>query len=323
MAPGRGISIECGVVVAVQPQVLTRSADRIIATIASRQHGAVERGQLLRAGITAQEIATRLKDGRLRQIHRGVHLVGPIVGERTYEMAALLACGARAVLSHRSAAALWDLLPYPATAPVWVTIPPEQSARRSRIKVVRARVGPRDLRRRHRMTLTSPPRTVLDLAFLLDAYELEAVVAEAHFRRLAREGELRSQLDRNPGKRGAARLRRVLDLPGGPQLTRSPAERSMLKLLRKAGITGFTANAKLHGYEVDFLWRDLNFVVEVDGYDGHSGRVAFERDRLKQATLQARGVTVMRVTGRQIRRDPDGVLARLQQALSTARRAGM
>ena len=97
----------------------------------------------------------------------------------------------------------------------------------------------------------------------------------------------------------------------------------MLKLLRKAGITGFKANAKIHGYEVDFLWRDLNFVVEVDGYEGHSGRIAFERDRLKQARLQARGVAVMRVTGRQIRRDPDGVLARLREALSTARMASV
>jgi very-short-patch-repair endonuclease len=76
----------------------------------------------------------------------------------------------------------------------------------------------------------------------------------------------------------------------------------MLKLLRNAGITGFKTNTKIHGYEVDFLWRDLGFAVEVDGYDGHSGRHAFERDRLKWARLQAKGIQVMPVTGRQFAR---------------------
>jgi very-short-patch-repair endonuclease len=89
----------------------------------------------------------------------------------------------------------------------------------------------------------------------------------------------------------------------------------MLRLLRRAGITGFKTNARIHGYEVDFLWRDLNFAVEVDGHDGHSGRVAFERDRLKWASLQSRGVQVMPVTGRQVRRQPDAVLSRLLRAL--------
>jgi very-short-patch-repair endonuclease len=133
------------------------------------------------------------------------------------------------------------------------------------------------------------------------------------------EGEVRSQLERNPGKRGAARLRSVLDLPGGPQRTRSPGEVAMLKLLHNAGITGFKTNTKIHGYEVDFLWRDLGFAVEVDGYDGHSGRHAFERDRLMWARLQAKGIQVMPVTGRQIRQDAEGVAARIREALALRR----
>jgi very-short-patch-repair endonuclease len=95
----------------------------------------------------------------------------------------------------------------------------------------------------------------------------------------------------------------------------------MLKLLRAAGITGFKANTKIHGYEVDFLWRELRFVVEVDGYDGHSGRHAFERDRLKWATLQAKGVQVMPVTGRQIRREPAAVTERIRAALAVRQAA--
>ncbi len=90
----------------------------------------------------------------------------------------------------------------------------------------------------------------------------------------------------------------------------------MLRLLRDRGITGFECNARICGYEVDLLWRSRNFAVEIDGYDAHSGRAAFERDRLKFARLNAHGVQVMPVTGRQIGRDPDGVLRRLLAALA-------
>ena len=88
----------------------------------------------------------------------------------------------------------------------------------------------------------------------------------------------------------------------------------MLRLLRSAGINGYEVNGRVHGYEVDFLWRDLNLVVEVDGYDAHSGRVAFERDRKKVATLIANGLRVMPVTGRQISEDSQAVVERLRRA---------
>jgi very-short-patch-repair endonuclease len=240
------------------------------------------------------------------------------------ETAALLACGwdptpgrptPAAVLSHRSAAALWELLSYPAPAPICITVPPGRSAVRPRIRIHRAILNRQDIRRRRGLALTSPPRTILDLAAELAGESLEHVVAEAHYRRLASDRELRDQLARNPRKRGTVKLRRILDLPGGPRRTRSPAERAMLRLLRRAGLIGFETNSRVHGYEVDFLWREQGFAVEIDGYDGHSGRVAFERDRLKIATLKARGVDVMPVTARQLRDDPEGVLARLLSGL--------
>jgi very-short-patch-repair endonuclease len=299
-----------------------RSVDSLIARLARQQHGAVSRRQLLATGLTREQIARRCRSGRLTQLHQGVYLVGVVPGQHTHAMAALLACERGAVLSHRSAAALWNLLPYPATAPVWITIPPERQIDRPRIKTVRADLEPSDLRRRLGIPLTSPPRTILDLATQLPIDELEQLVAEANYRRLARDQELREQVERNDRRRGVARLRQVLDLPGGPKRTRSPAERALLSLLRRAGIEGFETNALVLGYEVDFLWRELDFAVEVDGWDAHSGRVAFERDRLKVARLGAGGVQVMPVTGRQIRRDPDGVLARLVGALATARQAG-
>jgi very-short-patch-repair endonuclease len=88
-----------------------------------------------------------------------------------------------------------------------------------------------------------------------------------------------------------------------------------MRLLRRHGVTGFQANARIHGYEVDFLFAESRLAIEVDGYDAHSGRVAFERDRVKRATLIAHGLRVMPVTGRQIRREPNAVLARLLRAL--------
>ena len=283
--------------------------------MARRQHGVVARWQLLAAGVTRNRIATRLRTGRLTEIHRGVYLVGAVPGPHTHEAAALLACGPGSALSHRSAGALWNLLSHPATAPVWITTPPERNATRPRIKVIRAHLDPSDLRRREGMPLTSPPRTLLDLASLLSESDLEHLVAEASYHRLASEEELRDQAERNPGRRGVLTLRRVLDLPGGPRRTRSPAERHLLRLLRERGIDGFETNAKIIGYEVDFLWREAGLVVEVDGWSGHSGRIAFERDRLKRARLEAAGVGVMPITGRQIRRDPDGVVARILAAL--------
>jgi very-short-patch-repair endonuclease len=221
-------------------------------------------------------------------------------------------------LSHRSAASLWGLLRYPASAPVCVTVSPERRCTRPGIAVHRSRLTVGEVRRRQGLALTSPPRTIYDLSRRLGQDDLEALVAEANYRHLASEWELRRQLDHNPGKPGAAVLRAVLEIPGGARRTRSPAERTMLRLLRRAGAEGFENNARVHGYEVDLLWRDLDLAIEIDGWDGHSGRIAFERDRLKIATLNAHGITVMPITGRQVRRDADGVLRRLLQAIAVA-----
>jgi len=308
----------------------TQLADRVISRLARRQHGVVAAWQLLREGVTARQITRRLEAGRLIELHRGVYLVGAVPGAHSHEMAALLAFKLQAVLSHRSAASLWNLLPYPATAAVWVTVPPERSAGRPRIKAIRARLDPSDVRNRDGLRLTSPPRTILDMASLLVAtgaprgseghYELEALVAEANFRHLASERELRDQLARNPSKRGAPALRAILDTPGGPQRTRSRGERAMLRLLREHEIDGFETNARIGGYEVDFLFPDEGVVVELDGYDGHSGRVPFERDRLKWASLSSQGLLVLPITGRQIRNDPDGMLKRIARARTSRSR---
>jgi len=295
----------------------SRRADRLLATLAAKQHGIVARWQLLQAGVTARQIELRLQSGRLHEMHRGIYLVGHSVPPPlAVEQAALLACGDRAVLGHRSGANLWNLLPYPASAPVWITIPPGRTVERPGIRIRRTALEARDIRNRHGLRLTSPPRTILDLSPLLDEEDLESVVAEAAYRRLASEAELAAQLKGNEGRRGVAKLRRVLALPGGPQRTRSHGERAMLRLARTACILGYEANARIHGYEVDLLWRSAGVAVEIDGWDGHSSRIAFERDRLKAAKLSSHGITVIPITGRQLRDDPGGVIERLKRAIA-------
>jgi hypothetical protein len=158
----------------------TRRADLLIAKLATCQHGVVARRQLLDAGVTRHQLNHRLRNGRLHEIHRGVYLVGHTVPTRYgRDAAALLACGPDAVLSHRSAAVLWGLLEQPAIARPCVTVPPGRVVVRPGINVHRAALDRRDLRRRQGLVLTSPPRTIFDLAAEQSHKDLEWLVAEA------------------------------------------------------------------------------------------------------------------------------------------------
>lgn len=297
-------------------QVTERSPDLVIAALASRQHGVVSREQLLQAGVTKAQIALRVRNGRLIPLHRGVYLVGPVPSEFAYSQAALLACGSGAALSHRSAAWLWDLVRYSPCAHPWVTVPVDKHVVRPKIVVHRAPIEPRDIRSRHGLKAVSPPRAVLDCAATTeDPYELEGIVAEGFFRRRASEQELAQQITRNKGRPGVSLLREILDAEGGPQRTRSGGERWFLRLLRENGFSGFEFNAQVNGKEVDCLWRDLDFCIELDGWDGHSSRLAFERDRLKWAHLDANGIDVMPIATRQAQRDVSGTVERLRAAL--------
>jgi very-short-patch-repair endonuclease len=265
-----------------------------------------------------------LGDGRLKPLHHGVYLVGAVPPQFAYPQAALFACGADSALGCRSALSIWRLLSYPPQAHPWVTVPPERRIVRRGIVVVRAPLPEQDVRRKHGMRVVSPPRAVLDFAAnTQDSYELESLVAEAHFRRLARESELRDQIARNAGRPGVGPLRRVLDIEGGPQRTRSKGERWFLRLLRESHINGFEVNAEIFGWEVDFLWRELGFCIELDGWDGHSSRKAFEKDRRKWANLSRNGLTVMPLATRSAQRNKEETIRLVTEMLrqSSARRA--
>jgi very-short-patch-repair endonuclease len=230
--------------------------------------------------------------------------------------AAVFACGEGAALSHLSAAELWGLLRNQA-GDIHVTVAGRNpGARRKGVRVHRPRIlDPRDLRTKHRVRLTSPARTALDVATILPGDELELLVATARVERLASDRELEQVLRRYPTHPGAGRLKAVTRIDGGPAFTRSEAERRLLKLVRAAGLPVPQTNVKLHGYEIDALWREERLVLEVDGYRFHSDRSAFERDRARDATLIAAGYRVIRITWWQLKYEPLLVVGRIARAL--------
>lgn len=294
--------------------------DRAIGELAVRQHCVATRRQLLALGMSPDAIDNRLRDCRLRPLYRGVYLVGPVPPPHARAMAAALACGDRAVLSHRSAAHLWGLLPYPAHERTpHVTIPDPNADPRRGIRLHRvSHIGGREVTRRHRIPVVTPARALLDLAAIVDERELERAFAEALARRRVTRAAVEAVLVRNGRRAGTGALRTLMRADDPPPFTRSEAEERLLRLIRGSALPRPVVNARLGPYEADFLWREQRLIVEVDGFQFHSSRQAFESDRRRDAELQARGYRVMRVTWRQILTDPEGVMARLTQALHAA-----
>jgi very-short-patch-repair endonuclease len=285
--------------------------------LATRQHGVVSRDQLLRAGVSFNLVNHRVKAGRLRWLHRGVYLVGPLMAPYTREMAAVLACGESAALSHHSAARLWQLVPRDREDDaVDVTVMKGRTGRRPHIRARHVRtLMPDEVTVHDGIPVTTPARTLCDLAGISGARELERALAEALAQRLVQSREILALLDRHRRHRGRTRLRAFLDVGHTAARTRSEAEERFLALTRKARLKEPAANAKIAGCEVDFLWRAEHLVVEVDGRAFHSSGQRFEGDRARDATLVAAGLRVMRVTWHQIVNEPEVLLVRLAQAL--------
>ncbi len=285
-----------------------------VAEVAARQHGVVSYAQLRVAGLTRDAIAHRSTHGRLTRLHHGVYLAGPITDSFTELSAALLACGPTAALSHHAAAALWELRP-PRPGPIHVTVSSGRPRHRG-IIVHRSSLRPDEVMCRHGLALTTPARTLIDLAALLPCRETERTVEAAMVRHLTTDRDLLGEAHAAGPRRGVGALRAILADLDTPALTRSEAERRLLGLVRKAGLPHPVANARLGPFEVDLLWPRERLVVEVDGYAFHAGRQAFERDRARDAALQVAGHRVLRVTWRQIVREPHRVVATLAAGLS-------
>jgi very-short-patch-repair endonuclease len=298
------------------------SRDQRIAAIAGLQRGRIARRQLSAAGVSDSTIARMCRDSWLHREHWGVYAVGHLAPiELAPEAGALLAVGDDSILSHLTAAALWRLYPPRLQAPVDIVVA-RDSGRRPGIRVHRsARLDGCDVRIHHGLPVTSPARTLLDIAGVLTEDELEQALDDALSQNLVRPAQIRDVLTRlSAGRAGARRLARLLDsrTRGRPALTRSRAERILRELTRKAQLPPAELNAPLHGFRVDALWREHRLVVEVDGYEFHARRANFERDHRRDAILEAQGWTVIRITARQLEDEPYAVVARLAAALAWA-----
>lgn len=299
---------------------MTRQLEERIAATAARQHGVISRGQLFEAGLSAGAVSRRLRAGRLRQLHRGVYLVGPVMPARAREMAAVLASGPDAVVSHRSAAVVWGLCSDRDHGdPVDISIAGGNRGRRPGIhlhRVVVLELSDRTVR--DRLPLTTPERTLADLAGVVGSGELERAVARAERDGLVDRESLEALLVRLRGRAGIPALRAVLRADKGPALTRSEAESRFLAVVREARLPVPELNVSVGRYEIDFLWRDEGLAVEVDGFRHHSSRPRFEGDRRKDAWLMARGIKVVRLSWRQISDDRMATAVQVGQALARA-----
>lgn len=294
--------------------------DAVILELARTQGQVVTRRQLLDLGIGRGAIEHRIRVGRLHRLHRGVFADGrPDVPPLGRAVAAALACGPAAAISHDTAAAIWRI-GGTSRPPVHITVRVGQPRSRPGIEVHRSPgLAPDDVAPHGGAAVTTPARTIEDLASKLDTGQLLRVVEAAVAQRIVTLGGLAAREKDRPRRAGRQRLRQVLDAFAEPPITHSEAERLLADLLADAGLRPDDMNTAVGGYLVDAVWRRERFAIEVDGFATHGTRVAFEEDRLRDATLLAGGCRVMRVTWRQIVHDRLGVAVRIAQALAHAR----
>jgi very-short-patch-repair endonuclease/predicted transcriptional regulator of viral defense system len=281
----------------------------VVARLAGRQHGVVARRQLEAVGLSASAVGRWATEGRLHRVHRGVYAVGHRVltvdGRR---MAAVLTAGPGAALSHASAAALWEIRPTSATR-IDVSVPSAGGrGKRPGLRIHRASNLRDDEITEHRaIRVTTPARTLLDLASSVPGRALERALDEAEIRDLYDRRELEAIARAHAGQRGAAVLQRAIDGDGDPTLTDSELEELMLALCDKHRLPRPRPRAWVAGLRVDFLFAASRLVVETDGYRYHHTRRAFERDRERDAILARAGSRTLRFTHRQLTSDPAGV----------------
>jgi very-short-patch-repair endonuclease len=287
--------------------------------LAEQQHGVVARRQLLNIGLGRVAIVERLRHGHLHEMHRGVYVVGARrISRKGRWMAAVLAGVLGTVLSHRSAGRLWRLLP-PAAEVVEVTSPTSTRIRRDGIVGHRGALQDDEWLVRDRIPVTSPFRTIFDLAALLQMRELERAFHEAEAQRMTDRVSLPLLLERYPGRRGTKNLRALLDAPEPVGITRNDFEEAFVALVDRDDLRRPRMNADLairgRFFEIDALWERERVAVELDSRTIHGTRKKFEDDRQRDRILVAEGWRTMHVTWRQLQEEPAAIADDLRKAL--------
>jgi very-short-patch-repair endonuclease len=287
--------------------------------LATDQHGVVTRRQLLELGFTAKAIEHRLGKGRLHRVYPGVYAVGwPRLTRKGRWMAAVLACGEGAVLSHESAAALSGLCNREGGR-VHVSIPRSRNVRIRGITVHRRHPAAlADATTHDRIPITSPARTLVDLAPSSSPLEIEGLINQAEKLDLIHPDRLRSALERIGPEPGVPALRNILDAATFT-LTDSELERRFLPIARRAGLPKPHTQVTINGFRVDFFWPGLGLVVETDGLRYHRTAVQQARDTVRDNAHQAAGLTPVRFTHAQVAYEPDYVERTLAALARTLR----
>jgi hypothetical protein len=287
----------------------------VIAELAARQHGVVSRAQLRELGLGRGAIRHRLAAGRLHRIHQGVYAVGHRrLTREGHWMAAVLAAGLRAVLSHRSAAALWRIRD---TARANVEVITARERRRPGIDSRRTALPADEVTVERGIPITTPARTLLDLAEVLPPHQLERAVHETEFRRLTSPHSLEALLTRHRGRRGTQALKAIVDQGQiGRTITRSDLELAFLAFLDAHGIPRPLVNERIGPFTVDGLYAPERLVVELDSRQAHETPRAFEEDRRRDRDLLTRGYRVMRIIARQLQTDQATIATHLRMLLS-------
>jgi very-short-patch-repair endonuclease len=271
-----------------------------LAKLAARQHGVVSKRQLRRLGFSDGDVCRRVRSGTLHPLYRGVYAVGhPAIGWDARCLAAVMACGSRAVLSHRAAARRWLLIT--AVAAIEITTASRRRPKQGFILHRSRSLGPEDRTVVDAIPCTTVARTLVDLAEVLSERRLADAVHQAEFHRVLDVNEVERVLERVPGRTGRHRLRRSLAAYAPePLRVRNEAERLVHDLCIQHGLPKPEANASIQGHEVDLYWPQAALVVELDGGPAHLTRRAFHEDRRRDRFLATRGIQVLRVTSREL-----------------------
>lgn len=282
--------------------------DRVIAELADCSHGVVATRDLLAAGVSATAIKRRARDGRLTRLHRGVYAVGHAELPRQGRwMAAVLACGPEGVLGIHDAAALHDLR-LSARSSIDVIVPGVRRRSTKAITVHRHRLALDEITILDGIPVTTVARTLLDLAGAIGSTAMRRAYERAEELRKLDCRQVDAVLGRANGHRGSGALRALLGYDPTPAINAlSELERMFCDLVHEAGLPAPLTNVLVDGYLVDAYWPRARLVVELQGYEHHHRREAFERDHAKQADLKAAGFEVLVFTYRQVVEQPERV----------------
>lgn len=289
--------------------------DAEIAALAARQHGVVSCAQLREIGISEDEIRGRLERGSLHSLHHGVYAVGHRAVTREGQLlAAVLAGGPGAVLSHASAAELWGL---PLHKERDIEVITRSRRGRRGIRFHRSSLEPGEVTVFKGIPVTTPERTILDLAARESTERLERLIRQAEYEHLASTASLSSCFSTHEGARGSRRLRKALDLATETTgATRSKLERKFLAFIRRNALPRPKLNHRIEFHSrtvfADAAWPKHRLIVELDSREAHANRHSFESDRTRDRDLLVAGWTTTRVTWRQLREDEPALAAAIR-----------